>query len=113
MIDKQFNQVLYLLLLFQFAILHLTLSTMDIGLSASSPSGVNFMPSSPPAEPNGLHPWPEDLNNLFMHHILKQSSLKLLTPSKRQDYWYYLNNCLAKPDNINKEAHQRAASNKH
>ncbi len=113
MIDKQFNQVLYLLLLFQFAILYLTLSTMDIGLSASSPSGVNFMPSSPPQR-NGVQPWPEDLNNLFMDFVITQKGwLRLLTPRKRQDYRYYLNNRSATSDNVDPEARRKAAADKH
>ena len=113
MIDKQFNQVLHLILLFQFAILNLTLSTIDIGLSASSPSGVNFMPSSPP-QCNGVQPWPEDLNNLFMDFIITQKGqLRLLTPRKHQDYWYYLNNCLATSDNVDSEACRKAAADKY
>ena len=113
MIDKQFNQVLHLLLLFQFAILHLTLSTMDIGLSASSPSSINFMPSSP-AQRNGVQPWPEDLNNLLMDFIITEKGrLRLLTPRKCQDYRYYLNNRLATSDNVDPEARRKAAADKH
>jgi hypothetical protein len=67
---------------------------MDIGLPASSPCGVNFMPSSPPLAPNGVQPWANsnELNNEFMDMVLKNKSNCLLTPLKRLDYWYYLNN---------------------
>jgi hypothetical protein len=72
---------------------------MDIGLPTSSPCGVNFMPSSPPT--NGVRPWPENLNEEFMDHFISKRNLMLLTPLKRLDYWYYLNNCDAKSEHPN------------
>ena len=67
---------------------------MDIGLLAASPSGVDFMPSSPPLAPNGVQPWPnsDDLNLEFMDMVLKNKGNCLLTPLKRSDYRHYLNN---------------------
>jgi hypothetical protein len=65
---------------------------MDIGLPAASPSSVNFMPSSPPPPANGVEPWPEDLNFEFMDMVCKNKANCLLTPLKRSDYRYYLNN---------------------
>ena len=62
--------------------------TMDISLQTLSPSGVNFMPSSPPPAPNGVQPWAEsdDLNLEFMDMVLKNKANCLLTPLKRLDY---------------------------
>jgi hypothetical protein len=70
---------------------------MDIGLPASSPSGVNFMPSSPLPAHGGVDPWPnsDDLNFQFIDIALKNKGNCLLTPLKRSDYWYYLNNWTA------------------
>ena len=67
---------------------------MDIGLLASSPSGVNFMPPSPPLAPNGVQPWANsnELNNEFIDMVLKNKANCLLIPLKRSDYQYYLNN---------------------
>jgi hypothetical protein len=68
---------------------------MDISLLAASPFGVNFMPSSPPPPANGVEPWPKDLNFEFMDMICKNKANCLLTPLKRLDYQYYLNNWTA------------------
>jgi hypothetical protein len=86
---------------------------MDIGLPTSSPSGVNFMPSSPPPQSNGLRCWLEDLNEQFMDYVLKQRGLQLLTPIKRQDYRHYLNNRQETSQDINKAARRRAAADKY
>jgi len=69
-------------------------NTMDIGLPALSPSRVNFMPSLLPLARGGVDPWPnsDDLNIQFMDMVLKNKSNCLLTPLKRSDYRYYLNN---------------------
>jgi hypothetical protein len=68
--------------------------TMDISLPTLSPSGVNFIPSLPPPAPNGVQPWAEsdDLNLEFMDMVLKNKANCFLTPLKRLDYQYYLNN---------------------
>jgi hypothetical protein len=66
---------------------------MDIGLQASSPLGVNFVPSSPlPA--CGVNPWPNsyNLNIEFIDIVLKFRGNCLLMLLKRLDYQYYLNN---------------------
>jgi hypothetical protein len=86
---------------------------MDIGLPASSPSGVNFMPSSPLPQENGIRYWPEDLTERFMDHVLKQRGLQLLTPIKRQDYRHYLNNRKATFQDLDKAARRRAATDKY
>ena len=86
---------------------------MDIGLLTSSPSGVNFMPSSPPPQENGLRCWPEDLIERFIDHVLKQRGLQLLTPIKRQDYQHYLNNRTATFKDLDKAARRRAAADKY
>ena len=64
------------------------IKTMDIGLPTSLPSGVNFIPSSPPLAPNGVQPWAgsNDLNLEFMDMVLKYKANCLLTPLKRLDY---------------------------
>jgi predicted S18 family serine protease len=48
-----------------------------------------------------------------MDHVLKQARLKLLTPLKRQDYRYYLNNRTATSEDIDQAARRRAAANKY
>jgi len=65
---------------------------MDVGLLASSLSGVNFMPSSLLPPPNGVEPWLEDLNFKFIDMVCQNRANLLLTPRKRSDYQYYLNN---------------------
>ena len=76
----------------------LTPNTIDIGLPNSTPSGANFMPLSP--RPQNLTDiidcWPKgnSLNEKFIDMVLKKQGNCLLTPLKRSDYWYYLNNCL-------------------
>jgi hypothetical protein len=57
------------------------LNTIDIGLPASSLSGVNFMSSLPPPPPNGIQSWPPDLNDS------PQKKLQLLTSNKHLDYY--------------------------
>ena len=83
---------------------------MDIGLPTSSPHGVNFMPSSPP--PNGVRPWPENLNEEFMDHFISKRNLMLLTPLKRSDYRYYLNNRDAKSEHPGCAQRRREATDK-
>jgi hypothetical protein len=86
---------------------------MDVGLPAPSPSGVNFMPSSPPPAPNGVLCWPEDTNEAFMDMVLKNKANCLLTPLKCYDYRYYLNNRLAVSDAVDKARRRRQAHDKH
>jgi hypothetical protein len=88
------------------------LNTMDIGLLASSPSGVNFMPSSPPPPANGMKCWPDDLNDKFMDMVCLQKKLQLLTPRRRSDYRFYLNNREATSQSNNKKERQAAANTK-
>jgi hypothetical protein len=83
---------------------------MDIGLSASSPHGVNFMPSSP--LPTRVRPWPEDLNEEFMDYFIRKPNLWLLTPLKRSDYHYYLNHQDEKSQHPNKAMRHHATTNK-
>ena len=45
--------------------------------------------------------------------ITQKGWLRLLTPHKRQDYRYYLNNRSATSDNVDLEAHHKAAADKH
>jgi hypothetical protein len=85
---------------------------MDIGLLASSPHSVNFMPSSPPPLPNGIQCWLEDLNNKFMDMVYGLKRLKLLTPKRRLDYRYYLNNRLASLQSGTKKERRDAANTK-
>jgi hypothetical protein len=83
---------------------------MDIGLLASSPSGVNFMPSSPPLlARGGVNPWPnfDDLNIEFMDMALKNKGNCLLTPLKRSDYRYYLNNRTAVSQAVDRAQRRR------
>ena len=84
---------------------------MDVGLSASSLSGVNFMPSSPP--PIGIKPWVDNLNDGFIDMVLKNKSNCLLTPLKRSDYQHYLNNRTAISQSVDKAERRRQASDKH
>jgi hypothetical protein len=86
---------------------------MDIGLLASSPSGVNFMPSSPPPPANGMQCWPDDLNDKFMDFVCPQRNLKLLTPRRRSDYRYYLNNREATCQSANQKERREAAYTKY
>jgi len=88
---------------------------MDIGLPASSPSGVNFMPSSPPPARGGLDPWPnsDDLNIKFIDMVLKNKGNCLLTPLKRLDYRYYLNNRTATSQAVDRAQRRRQAHDKH
>jgi hypothetical protein len=86
---------------------------MDVGLPSSSPSGVNFMPSSPPPAPNGVEPWHPDLNNEFMDMVLKNRANCLLTPLKRSDYRYYLNNRTAISKALDVRQRRRQAYDKH
>jgi hypothetical protein len=76
---------------------------MDIGLPAPSLSGVNFMPSPlPPGASSNTNCWPDpkdgpspeygDLNYQFIEIATKKRGNCLLTPLKRLDYQYYLNN---------------------
>ena len=85
---------------------------MDIGLPASSPHGVNFMPSSPPLPPNGMQCWPEDLNDKSMDMVYRLKTLKLLTLKRRLDYWYYLNNRFATMQSGTKKERRDAANTK-
>jgi hypothetical protein len=62
------------------------LNTMDIGLLASSLSGVNFMPSSQPPPANGMKCWLDDLNDKFIDMVCPQKKLQLLTPHRCSDY---------------------------
>jgi hypothetical protein len=91
------------------------IKTMDIGLPTSSPSGVNFMPSSPPPAPNGVQPWADsnDLNHEFIDMVLKNKANCLLTPLKRSDYQYYLNNRDAKSQATDRAHRRRQAYDKH
>jgi hypothetical protein len=90
---------------------------MDIGLSDSSPHGTRFMPSSPPPEAlsDTIDCWPEGtiLNEKFMDMVLKKRGNCLLTPLKRSDYRYYLNNRLICNYTGNKAEHRRQAQDKH
>jgi hypothetical protein len=86
---------------------------MDIGLLASSPSGVNFMPSSPPLPANGMQCWPADLNDKFMDLVCSQKNLKLLTPRQRSDYRYHLNNREATCQSNDAKEHREAAYTKY
>jgi hypothetical protein len=89
---------------------------MDIGLLASSPSGVNFMPSSPPLlARGGVNPWPnfDDLNIEFMDMALKNKGNCLLTPLKRSDYRYYLNNRTAVSQAVDRAQRWRQAHDKY
>jgi hypothetical protein len=88
---------------------------MDIGLPSSSPSGVNFMPSSPPPARGGVNPWPnsDDLNIEFMDMALKNKGNCLLTPLKRSDYRYYLNNRTATSQAVDRAQRRRQAHDKH
>ena len=87
-------------------------NTMDIGLPASSPSGVNFMPSSPPPLANGMKCWPDDLNDKFMDMVCPQKKLLLLTPRRRSDYRFYLNNREATCQSNDKKERRAAANTK-
>ena len=87
------------------------LNTMDIGLPTSSPSGVNFMPSSPPS--GGVECWPDDLNSQFIEMVLKNKGNCLLTPAKRSDYRYYLNNRTAVSQATDRVERQHQTHNKH
>ena len=95
--------------------LSVSLNTMDIGLATSSPSGVNFMPSSPPPARGGVDPWPnsDDLNIEFIDIALKIRGNCLLTPLKRSDYRYYLNNRTAVSQAVDKAQRWRQTYNKH
>jgi len=84
---------------------------MDIGLPASSPSGVNFMPVSPPPT-NGVRPWPEKLNEEFMDFFISKRNLMLLTPLKRSDYRHYLNNRDTKSEHPDKAQRRRETADK-
>ena len=83
---------------------------MDIGLLDSSPQGVNFMPLSP--LPTRVRPWPKNLNEEFMDHFISKRNLMLLTPLKRSDYRYYLNNREAKSEHPDRAQRRREATNK-
>ena len=83
---------------------------MDIGLSGSSPHGVNFMPSSPLA--TRVQPWLENLNEAFMDYFISKPNLRLLTPLKRLDYRYYLNYRDEKSQHPNKAMRCRATTDK-
>jgi len=99
--------------LIQFQLITLFETVMDVGLLAPSLFSVNFMPSSPPLALNGVQPWPEDLNFEFMDMVCKNKANCLLTPLKRSDYWYYLNNRTAISQALDKAQRQRQAYDKH
>jgi hypothetical protein len=47
---------------------------MDVTQANALPSGVNFMPSSPPPEEQGIKPWPEDLEFDFIKYLESDES---------------------------------------
>ena len=78
---------------------------LDITDPSSSPSGVNFMPSSGPApswnsdvddNDDGRLPispwWPKNIESRFDDYIRSNGNRSLLTPSRRAIYRYFLNN---------------------
>jgi len=73
------------------------------------------MPLSLPLAPNGVQPWPnpDDLNLEFIDIVLKNKANCLLTPLKRSDYYYYLNNQAAISQAPNRAQRRRQAYNKH
>ena len=87
------------------------LNTMDIGLPTSSPSGVNFMPSSPPS--GGVECWPDDLNSQFIEMVLKNKGNCLLALAKCSDYQYYLNNRMAVSQATDRVERWHQTHNKH
>ena len=93
------------------------LNTMDIGLSGSLPYGINFMPSSPPPQAlsDTIDCWPEgtSLNEKFINIVLKKRGNCLLTPLKRSDYQYHLNNRLITQYSSNKAQCQHQAQDKY
>jgi hypothetical protein len=60
-------------------------SKMDVTQANASPSRVNFMPSSPPPEEQGIKPWPEDLEFDFIKYLESDESTNqsVLTSTKR------------------------------
>jgi hypothetical protein len=74
------------------------------------------MPSSPPPLiPSSVECWPagDDLYSQFIEMVLKNKGNCLLTPTKRSDYRYYLNNRTAVSQATDRAQRQRQAHDKH
>ena len=86
---------LHVLLHISLIIVVVVTAAMDIGLNAQSPSGVHFMPSSPPPAPNGRQVWPDNIDYAFSKWIYDdgiKKHRKLLTPQTRMEYRLFLAN---------------------
>ena len=71
---------------------------MDVTQATSSPSGVNFMPSSPPPDPTGIIPWPRDLVDEFIKYLeIESTNRSVLTGTKRNTIRTHLSNPNGKP----------------
>jgi hypothetical protein len=71
---------------------------MDITQLASSPSGVNFMPSSPPPDPTGIVPWPQELVHEYIKYLeLDSTNRSVLTGAKRNTIRTHLSNPNGRP----------------
>ena len=59
--------------------------TMDTNDPSQSSHGANFLPHLPPisAEPNGIEPFPEHLEEEFNTYLLTNNNRKLLTSRRR------------------------------
>jgi hypothetical protein len=56
---------------------------MDVTQASLSPSGVNFMPSSPPPDASGIVPWPNDLIYEFIRYLEDSTNWSVLNSTKR------------------------------
>ena len=66
---------------------------MDIGLSSYSPSGIGYMPSSPPPEHSGIQCLSDDIYAASLQErVSEEGRGKILTAIKRSNYMEYLRN---------------------
>jgi hypothetical protein len=85
---------------------------MDVTQANASLSGVNFMPSSPPPEEQGIKPWPKDLEFDFIKYLESDESTNrsVLTSTKRNTIRQHLQNPTKAPL-VGLTAEQRQAFN--
>jgi hypothetical protein len=75
----------------------LPIGTARMDVSNDSPSGTNFMPSSPPPDSSGVQAWPRALVHEYIEYLEKSTNQGVLTGEKRNTIRNHLNQLDGKP----------------
>jgi len=66
---------------------HFSPITMDVNDLASSPHGAQFVPDLPPpgAEPEGIDPFPDPIEDDYVHYLERSTNRSVLTGQRRSE----------------------------